>query len=258
MTNELLNVNIEQIIVRPGIVEFNEYETLKEQASLLAEQIQQVEVTEENIQHSKKLLAAVNKRVKEMEDKRISIKKEILYPYNAFESQVKEIVTIVKGADNFVRSQVKELEEQEREAKKSTIAEIFGKRIKQYSFGEMFTFENFLKPTHLNKSTSMKSIETDMVTWLEKIDADLKVIRSLPNSENVLAEYYDTKDLTVAINIVNDREERKQQMAQMVKPVKKEVSNSFNITVYDKKDLDMLEMFMQLQSIKYKIEKVGN
>lgn len=256
MTNELLNVNIEQIVVRPGIVEFNEYETLKEQASLLAEQIQQVEVTDENIQHSKKLLAAVNKRVKEMEDKRISIKKEILEPYNAFESQVKEIVTIVKNADNLVRTQVKELEEQEREAKKATIAEIFEKRMKHYSFGEMFKFENFLKPTHLNKSTSMKSIETDMVNWLEKIDGDLRVIDSLPNRENVLAEYFDTKDLSVAINIVNDREQRKQQIAETVKPVKKEVSNSFNITVYDKKDLDMLEMFMQLQSINYKIEKV--
>ncbi|OXS65128.1 hypothetical protein B1B04_25170, partial [Lysinibacillus sp. KCTC 33748] len=64
MSNELLKVNIEQIRVTPGVIQFQEYESLKQQALQLAEQIEQVEVSEENIQHSKKLLAAVNKRVK--------------------------------------------------------------------------------------------------------------------------------------------------------------------------------------------------
>lgn len=256
MTNELVSIDLNQIIVTPGIVRFDEYERLYQEALQLASQIEQVEVTEDNIQISKKMLAAVNKRIKEMEARRISIKKEILEPYDTFEKQVKEIVSIVKEADNFVRDQVKELEEKERDEKETVISELFEKRIKQYSFGETFTFDNFLKPTHLNKSTSMKSIETDMVTWLEKIDADLKVIRSLPNSEVVLTEYYDTKDLTVAINIVNDREERKQQIKQLVKPTKKVVEHSYNITLTDEKDLTAVEMFMQLKNIKYSIEKV--
>lgn len=254
--NELVSIDLNQIIVTPGVVRFDEYEKLYQEALQLAAQIEQVEVTDDNIQISKKMLAAVNKRIKEMEARRISIKKEMLEPYETFEKQVKEIVSIVKDADNLVRDQVRELEEKERDEKRTALAELFEKRMKQYSFGEMFTFENFLKPTHLNKSTSMKSIETDMVTWLEKIDADLKVIRSLPNSENVLTEYYDTKDLTVAINIVNDRDARKQQVAQMVKPTKNVGSQVFNITLYDEKDLTAVEMFMQLKNIKYSIEKV--
>lgn len=259
MSTELMVFQTNQIIVTQGVVEFNGFEKLKNEALQLSEQIQGVEVTEENIQSSKKLLAAVNKRVKEMEDRRISIKKEMLEPYNAFETQVKEIVSIVKEADSIVRNQVKDLEEKERTEKEKAIEDLFHKRIVQYSFGETFTFDHFIKPQHLNKSTSMKSVETEMVEWLEKKDADMKVINSLPNAHDVLMEYLDTKDLSVAINIVNDREARKQQLQQThsVKKTVKEIGQAFVITLSDEKDLLLVEMFMKQNNINYKSEKVA-
>lgn len=256
MSNELLNVNIEKIRVTPGIIQFQEYESLKQQALQLAEQIEQVEVSEENIQHSKKLLAAVNKRIKEMEDKRISIKKEMLEPYNTFEQQVKDVVNIVKNAENIVRTQVRQLEEKEREDKRSNIIEIFEKRVKQYPFDVVFSVGDFLKPQHLNKSVSMKSVETEMVDWLEKKDSDLKVIKTLPNADYVLTEYLDTKDLTIAIQIVNDREERKKQAEKVVKPIKKSVEKVFVFTLKDEKDMKLVELFMQQNKIKFeKVDK---
>lgn len=258
MPNEL-SIDINQIMVTPGSIIFNDFEVLKGQALQLSEHITQVEVTDENIQSSKKLLAAVNKRVKEMEDSRINIKKEMLAPYNEFEKQVKEIVMIVKGADGVVRQQVRDLEEREREEKQRKIEELFKKRIVQYSFENIFDFGDFIKPQHLNKS-SMKSIETEMVEWLEKKDADMKVIKSLPNSHDVLMEYLDTKDLSIAINIVNDREERKKQIEQ-VTPIKETTAQtweqSFIITLSDIKDLKLVEMFMQQNNINYKSEKVA-
>lgn len=257
MTTELL-FNIEQIVVKPGLITFNEFESLKEQALELAENINQVEVSDENIQTSKKLLAAVNKKVKELEDKRISIKKEILSPYDQFESQVKEIVTIVKNADETVRTQVRTIEERERFEKQSLIETIFNKRIAHYSFSNIFGFNDFVTSKHLNKSTSIKSIETEMVEWLQKKDVDLKVIHSLPNAEEVLAEYQDTKDVSIALNIVNDREERKKQLAQYKPKPAAKVSQSFIITLDDEKDFKLVEMFMQANQIKYKSEKVGN
>jgi hypothetical protein len=256
MSQELMTIDINQIVVKPGTIVFNEFDSLKAQATDLATQIHQVEVTEDNVQYSKKMLAAVNKRLKEMEDKRISIKKEILSPYNEFEKQVKEIVNIVKDADNLVRDQVRELEEQEREEKRNNIAEIFAKRIKHYVFKDVFGFDDFVRTTHLNKSTSLKLVESEMVEWLEKKDADLKVINSLPNAEEVMTEYHDTKDLTVAINIVNDRAARKKQMEQLVKPKVNTVGQTFIITLSDEKDSKLVEMFMNQNKIQYKIEKV--
>jgi hypothetical protein len=151
MENELMKQNemtnaIAEIQVVQGSVVFGAYHDLKQQASELAEQIRTVDVNEENVKQSKKLLAEVNKRVKQLEDKRISIKKMMLEPYQDFEEQVKEIVGIVKDADAFVRSQVKELEEKERQEKEIQIHELFTKRIQHYSFREIVPFMDFAKP----------------------------------------------------------------------------------------------------------------
>jgi hypothetical protein len=259
LNNDSPLVEIQHINVIPAKIEFLSYEQLKASALELAENIQNVEVTEENVKNSKQLLAAVNRRVKEMEDKRIALKKQILAPYDEFELQVKEIVTIVKNADAFVREQIRELEEIEREAKRNEILTIFEKRIKHYSFEDTFGFDDFLTARHLNKSTTMKSIEADMVTWLEKIDADLAAMQSLKNADEVLTEYYDTKDLAVAIKIVNERNELKRNLSKLAKP-KKNVGTSYVITLTNEKDLlaDLLavEMFMQFKEIQYTVEKV--
>lgn len=260
MSTELMLFDESQIVVKQGVVEFKGFEKLKQEALRLSEQIEQVEVTDENIQGSKKMLAAVNKRVKEIENRRIAIKKEMLAPYDEFEKQVKEIVSIVKTADGVVRQQVKDLEERERMVKETKLAEIFVKRIRQYDSLDAFNFQHFIKPQHLNKSTSLISVENEMVEWLEKKESDMKVILSLPNSHDVLMEYLDTKDLSIAINIVNEREERKKQLEQ-VAPVKKaveKVGQAFVITLTDEKDLLLVEMFMQQNNINYKTEKVAN
>jgi DNA helicase HerA-like ATPase len=251
-----LSINIGQIVVKPGTVLFNDFETVKGQALNLSEHISRVEVTEETVQLSKKMLAAVNNRIKEMEDRRISIKKEILEPYNTFEKQVKEIVNIVKEADGIVRNQVKSLEEKERDQKQEVIRGIFEKRMKQYDFSELFGFDSFISSKHLNKSTSINSVEMEMVQWLEKIETDLNVINSLPNAEKIMTEYLDTKDVGIAIRIVNEYEERMKKVVNQVKPPVKESKTTFTVTLFDEKDLLLVEMFMQQHNIKNKIDKV--
>ena len=251
MTNEILNIGEIQVV--PGIIVFNEYENLKQQALELAYNIERVEVNDENIKVSKKMLAAVNKRIKEMEDRRIAIKKEILQPYHDFESCVKEIVSIVKDAENIVRDQVREMDEKERNEKREAIREIFEKRINHYYFGELFGFDDFIKPQHLNKSTSINTVEKEMVDWLEKKDVDLKVIESLPNVSEVLTEYLNTKDISLAISIVNDREQAKKIIS---KAMNKQRETGYLITLNDEKDFKLVEMFMISNNIKFKLEKV--
>src|SRR5688572_7638784 len=138
---EVMQLTHNDILVQAGLVQFNAFEKLKAEAAALADQIKTVEVTDENLKQSKKLLAAVNKRVKLLEDKRIAIKKEVLQSYNLFEDQVKEIVAIVKEADETVRVQVKHLEEQERNEKHEILKELFEKRMIHYTFRDLFSFK---------------------------------------------------------------------------------------------------------------------
>jgi hypothetical protein len=253
MNNELA-LNIQQIIVIQGIIQFNEFENVKQQAIELAEQIGTVVVNEENIKESKKLLAAVNKRLKELEDKRINIKKTMLEPYQVFEDQVKEIVKIVKDADDQVRQAVKYLEEFERLQKEEALETLFNKRKEQYCLGSLITFEKFLKPKHLNKTASIESTEKEMVEFLEQTEKDMKVIKTMENSKAIVSAYICSFDLAQAITHVNEQEQLKKAVeasGAIENAVRKE---RYAFVVFEAKDFRLLKLFMEQNEIKFEVE----
>lgn len=253
MENEM-QLEMWRIEVLPGQIEFTEYEKVKQQAISLAEQIQQVEVNEENIKESKKMLAAVNKSVKELETRRITIKKFMMQPYENFESQVKEIVGIVKDADEIVRQQVRELEEAERKEKEETLLDRFSKRIVHYSFRDFFTFSDFLQPRHLNKTVSIESVEKEMVAFLEKISRDLKAIEGMENGKEVWKYYTQLMDLSAAVSLTTESEKQRKKI-ESYKAFEKKVDNvHYEISVFNEKDFKLVEMFMQNNDIDFLYE----
>ena len=154
MENELM-LNMQQIRVVQGSVDFQNYERVKQQALQLAENLQTVEVNEDNLKQSKKLLAAVNRRKKELDDERIRIKKVMLEPYQLFEQPGKRNPLIVEAANEIVRQQVKHLEEQEHRLNRNRSAKIFHKRKALYSLGDLIPFEDWMKP----KSSEQKQLQ---------------------------------------------------------------------------------------------------
>ncbi|HAC0020293.1 TPA_asm: DUF1351 domain-containing protein [Listeria monocytogenes] len=255
--NTLPKFNIESPVVTQGSILFPAYKKIKSDSLLLAQQIENIEVTEENVKQSKKLLAAVNKEVKNLESERILIKKEMLEPYNEFEKQVKEIVFIVKTADEMVRQQVTQIEEEEREDKKLVLKRLFEKRIRMYDFKTYFTFDDFLENRHLNKSLSINKIESEMVEWLTKIETELKVIETMPYADEIIAEYKETKDLAVSAQIVSDRHKAQEVIKEAKNDIKDDqLYSKITFTLFDEKDVRLVEMFMQQNKIKFeKVEK---
>ncbi|EPD2937591.1 DUF1351 domain-containing protein [Listeria monocytogenes] len=249
--------NIESPVVTQGSILFPAYKKIKSDSLLLAQQIENIEVTEENVKQSKKLLAAVNKEVKNLESERILIKKEMLEPYNEFEKQVKEIVSIVKTADEMVRQQVTQIEEEEREDKKLVLKRLFEKRIRMYDFKTYFTFDDFIENRHLNKSLSINKIESEMVKWLTKIETELKVIETMPYADEIIAEYKETKDLAVSAQIVSDRHKAQEVIKEAKNDIKdNQLHSKITFTLFDEKDVKLVEMFMQQNKIKFeKVEK---
>lgn len=266
MTNELMQLDTNEIIVTSGVVQFDGFERLRNEAIEMAEMINNVEVSEENIKVSKKLVVAVSKRIKEMDDKRISIKKTILEPYNEFEKQVKEITTIVKDAENTVRRQVRELEEKEREQKEAALRDIFEKRLKQYElilmYKDHFTFDRFLEPSYLNKSTSINAVEEKMINYLERINTELNVIQGMTDKEEILTEFLTHQSMTKAMSIVNERRTLKEQVRKAEEAKKENVlkrsdeEQEFTIVLNNERDLLTVELFLQANKINYKTEKV--
>jgi hypothetical protein len=266
MENELMKENtmtnaIQSIQVVQGSVVFGAYEELKRQASDLAEKIKTVEVTEDNVKLSKKLLASVNKRLKELEDNRISIKKVMLEPYQDFEDQVKEIVGIVKDADSFVRDQVKYIEEHERMEKEIQLHTIWNKRVKQYTFYDLVPFKDFLKSKHLTKTMSIQAVEKEMIHFLECIQSDIHVLYTMDDSEEHIDAYLQCYNLGQAMIQVKEKKQRQAQIEKNTKAVKlqpteNEIAFLVSIKVYNQKELKLLEMILQENQYEYTTDKV--
>lgn len=238
-----------QIQVLQGKITFPEYENLLHEAKQIAQAIDQMEVTEENIKSTKKTLATVNKAIKRLNDERIAAKKRILEPYDAFEKQVKEIETIVKTADERVRQQVRDMEEVEREGKKEALCEIYEKRIQLYDFARIMTFDDWLTPQHLNKTTTLTKAEKDMTDWLEKVERDIATLSKMPDKETLIRYYVSTKDIGFAMQLV----EQEKTEAEDIKRAlwESDVAKVYYLKLYSKKDLKLAEMLLKENDIKF-------
>lgn len=192
-------------------VEFPAYEEYKEKAYAVAEYVYQMDVTEENIKEAKATLAKARKLTDKLTRARIDMKKEILASYTEFEAKVKEITDIIGDADKETRAKVKDLEEKERQQKKAAIYELWLKRIPAYDYDLLNAvlpdaFEKWLNPKHLNKTTSMKSIEADMTAWIQKTLTDIETVKGM-GDEYVEAYAWAGGDLAKAIQTVKQRNE---------------------------------------------------
>lgn len=233
------------VIYKDGAIVFDNYEQILADAEKLAAHVREVIVNEDTIKTSKKMLAEINKKVANLEDNRKAIKKVILKPYDEFEEQVKTIVKVVKDADEVVRSQVRAIEEYERFSKGNEIEALFERRMKLYPTLSMFNFDQFVKPQHMNKTTTMVKIETEMAEWFESRKYSTLMIKGLKDADDIMVEFVRTGNPVAAIQTVRDRNQKKEELTG-----KKSITRSVTITI-DENDVAPVEAFMKSLKIQY-------
>lgn len=230
-------------------IQFPAYEEYKEKAQIVANYISSMTVTPETVKDVKKDLAKARKLVDRLTQSRIDMKKDILSGFNVYESQVKEITGIVDAADKELRGKVKELEEVDRQKKQQEIRELWNKRIQPYKETIDLlpdAFDKWITPGHLNKSTSMKSIEADMAAWIDKTIKEINTVSDM--GKDYLIEYITTYDITKAINNVRER-------ALLLETIKnteesKEPVSYFIVT--GTKDISLTERLLKENEINFK------
>lgn len=224
MDNSLISKDIQYTT---GVVKFNNYEHYVQRAKEVAKYIDSVELTDANIKQCKTDLADARKVVKALDQARIKVKRELLEPYQDFEKKVKALQKIIDDADARLRLQVKRIEENEREEKKAQVLEIFNKRVVMYDINQYFdnAFDLWLTPQHLNKSMSLAKVEKDMTQWLERVQKDIDTIKSLDDADVILTDYIMTLDINEAI----ERNQRRKEVAQVVKSEEAEEVATFVI-----------------------------
>ncbi len=236
-----------------ALIKFPAFEHYKQQAQQIAGYINSLVLTDDNIKDVKKDLAAARKLTDGLDKKRIQIKNAILEDYVEFESQVKELQGIIKEAEGTLRTKVRELEEEERQAKKAQIRKIWDKRYPLYEISQYLTpddaFRSWITPQHLNKSVSIKSIEKEMVEWLEGTNKDLATVKTMGDS--YLVEYIGCLDLAEAISAANLRNEIKMEIERgEYEEVSDETTATFIIT--GDKNIRLTELLLRDNDIEYR------
>lgn len=153
--------------------------TLRDVKRLVAEMEQQ-EVTEENIQTSKKLIASINKQIKELDKERLAVKREIMTPYDELNEKIQLLKSELNKGVTHINVQIKEITAREQEERKLQIKDLFIKYQKSYNAPQWLTFDKFIakNPTLItNKATSAKKIREAVVSYFDTFKNDYEQLK---------------------------------------------------------------------------------
>lgn len=163
-------------------IQFN-YEDIKKWITEKAKEYKSMVYTEETITNAKSDRATLNKVAKALNDEKIRIKKEVLKPFEDFESKCKELQGIITDASNSIDIQIKAFETKEQEEKKKQIEDLFNTYIGD--FKELIIFEQIFNQRWLNKTYTIKKIEDEIKHLIAKTTTDLKVIDAQIQDESI-------------------------------------------------------------------------
>ena len=195
------------------------FEELKKEITEKAEMYGSLVYTDENIKEAKADRAKLNKFIKVLEDKRKDVKKMMLEPYTQFESQVKELVSIIGEANDNIASQVKAYTEKLREEKREKVKEIYDKAMSvegAEGIAEILTFDRVFKESFLNSSTTFKSIVNEIEDLRDRVRHDLEVINADTGEYQfeMKQAYLKNLDMTEAISVKQQFEENARKKAE--------------------------------------------
>ena len=199
----------------PAPIEFN-FDELKAEIADKVKMYETLVYTDDEIKSAKADRANLNKLKKALNDERIRREREYMEPFNEFKAKVNEIISIIDKPIALIDNQVKEYEEKCRADKHAEIEATFDGIASRPSW---LTFEDIFDKSWLNASVSMSSIANEMSDKLNKIDADVETIQSLPEFNfEALEVYKSTLDINRAISEgrrLADIQKRKEEQARL-------------------------------------------
>ena len=219
-----MELKVKQVTL-PEAIEFN-FAELKQEITERTEAYVGMVYTDDQIKSAKADVAMLRKFTKALSDERIRVKKEYLKPYDEFEAKVKELSGIVDKAIVNIDSQIKIFDQIKQDEKKASIEEMF----KNMLFPEWMTVEQIWNPKWLNASTSMASIEAELLNQKNDIIRNCQMLATLPNySHEAVLFYQKTLDVSGALAKVTelaDIEAKKKKMLEE-EAKKRETENAF-------------------------------
>ena len=176
------------------------FEELKAEITSAAQEYETSVYTDETIKSAKADRAKLNKFVDALNAKRTEIRKQLLKPDEQFGQEIKELTGIVQKAIDNIDGQVKDYERRQREEKTAKVREFYEANIHE-DIEQYLPFERVMKPEYALASTTMKSIKTDILALIQKVDEDLAILNEVdsPYAEEMKEVYLRSYDLGAAM-----------------------------------------------------------
>lgn len=187
-----LEVRIEQKL---GILNWN-FEELNRQLDVQLEKYKGLTFTDDQMPEAKKTRAALNKVAKEINDRKIAVKKEFCAPYTEFEEQAKQLIRKINDVSGEIDAQVKDYEEQQRADKRKRIEAWWAENGKH-----TVELEKIWKDSWLNTTCSDEKWKRELEAEKVRISNEIYTLSLMADKERpekldfLLREYMKTLDV---------------------------------------------------------------
>lgn len=180
--------------------------SIKAQAQQSVDEALALACTEESLKVVKERRAALNRDRKDLDARRMAVKKQIMQPFEDFDAVYKECVTDVYGpADEKLKVKIADVEDGLRADKEKKVAAYFSELVKAAGV-EWVSYSDV--GITVTMTASLKSLKAKVKDYVDKVSADVGCINGMENAPEIMAEYKQCRNLAVAINSVSQRKDR--------------------------------------------------
>jgi hypothetical protein len=179
-------------------VTFN-FDELKGVLNAKLEKYRNLVITDDDMKAAKADRAELNKLIASIDAERKKIKKQYLEPYDKFEAQLKEILSMIEQPCAEIDGKVKDFESRQKNAKRNSIQKFFDDNVKNLS-GKV-TLEKIYNPKWNTQAESLISITQEIMDIFSRVSSDITTIKTmnLKYEATVLDKLYETLNLGEAL-----------------------------------------------------------
>ena len=164
---------------------------------------------------AKKDKAALNKLKTAIEDKRKEIKKELLEPYEIFQTQIKDIISMIDKPIIEIDTRIKAYDNKVAADKQAEIQFYFNEVVGDLV--DILKLDKIFDSRWLNVTYNIKNIKEEIDESVKRINDDLEVIKGLNSEFNteLMNEYLCNFDLSSVLRKKSLLEERKKAIEEL-------------------------------------------
>lgn len=224
MENNLITLQQEPVII---------YEKIKSVGVEVQKRISDLNlenqlVTEDTIKAVKGIRTDLNKEFAAFEEQRKFIKNAVTKPYQEFEEKYKEfIATHYNNADNTLKNKILVFENQLKEDKAERLKSYFTELSQSLQI-DFLTFEQV--KLNITLSASEKSLKETITAFVEGVNKDLDLLKSILESDEfkaeVLHDYKKSLDMANALRKTQERKKAKEEELKRIEEQKIDVAKN--------------------------------